>query len=168
MPRSRRGGYRRPRNPNRVSGPGKYSQRTDGGVVDAMNRNPGEQRTMSNGPSRRRPQIMELADAKYGEQQSFHDAQAAAPMGGAPLDTSGIVPLTAPTMRPDEPVTSGSALGPGRGPEALGYNPSAPVMDAVTRARMESWLPVLMFQASRPDASPETRQFIRQLRGDLL
>lgn len=36
------------------------------------------------------------------------------PAGGAPL-----TPLDAPTMRPDEPLTTGLPSGPGAGPEAL-------------------------------------------------
>lgn len=33
-----------------------------------------------------------------------------------------VIPLDAPTQRPDEPVTHGLALGPGAGPEALSMN----------------------------------------------
>lgn len=163
-----RGGYRKPRKPASVSGPGKYSRRTDGGPTNAINRHPGQKRVMQH----------DLPDPKYGEGKAFREMQQAAPMGGGqaaprpqapmPVDRSGVTPLSAPSMRPDEPVTNGSALGAGLGPEALGINPNAPMMDEATRARMQSWLPVLLFQASRPGSSPEFRQFVRQLRGDLL
>lgn len=142
------GGYREPRKPAAVSGPGKYSRRTDGG--------PGQTKAR-------------LTDAKYGEQKRFQEIQGGAPMGGQPVDTSAIVPLSAPSQRPDEPVTAGSALGPGPGPEVLGMgSPDAPAMDEQTKARVRAWMPALMWAASQPDASPETRQFVRQLRGDLL
>jgi hypothetical protein len=107
-----------------------------------------------------------LTDAKYGEQQAFQQQQSQAPMG-APVDTAGIIPLSAPTQHPDQPITAGSDLGAGPSSAVLGRNPQAAAMDEQTRARLKAWLPVLMFQASQPDASDETRQFVRQLRGEM-
>ena len=79
--------------------------------------------------------IRELPDAQYGEAAEFNSLQKQAPLanvpsapsGGAPAGPrpnptplSSVIPLNAPTQRPDEPVTAGSNFGPGPGPEALG------------------------------------------------
>jgi len=98
-----------------VSGPGALSRRTD------------------RGPSQK---IRELPDAAYGEAKEFNDLQKQAPLENVPqtsmtpqggpsgagpaMPLSSVVPLSAPTQRPDEPVTAGAALGAGPGPEALG------------------------------------------------
>jgi len=67
----------------------------------------------------------------YGEGQGTMQQQQGAPMAGptprgavreAPINVPGmppITPLTAPTERPDEPITSGVDFGPGAGSEAL-------------------------------------------------
>ncbi len=67
----------------------------------------------------------------YGEGQGTMQQQQGAPMAGptprgavreAPMNVPGmppITPLTAPTERPDEPITSGVDFGPGAGSEAL-------------------------------------------------
>lgn len=150
------GGYRRPTNPAPVSGPGKLSRRTDG-----------------------RQPVRDLPNAKYGESTAFREAQAAAPMsgdigsggmaaqaGGAPMgpDLSGIVPLDAPSQRPDEPITAGMPGGLGPGPRIP--QQTSPLTDE-QRARLRSYMPVLVILASREDADPNTRQLVRQLRGDL-
>lgn len=97
-----------------VSGPGRLSRRTD--------RSPFQK-------------IRELPDASYGEAKEFNDLQKQAPLANAPAPAPGaggpgpqanptplasVIPLNAPTQRPDEPVTSGALTGPGPGPEALG------------------------------------------------
>ena len=89
------GGYRKPRNPAPVSGPGQLSRRTDGGPsqVNAT-----------------------LSDARYGEQAAFQQIQSGAPMAATVMPRPAPVPLTHPTQRPDEPVTAGAPLGPGPGP----------------------------------------------------
>lgn len=109
------GGYQRPTSPAPVSGPGALSRRTDGG------------------PSQ---PIRDLPDAKYGENAEYVASQQGAPLaktGGMPLgspmgaEPGGPVPesapqmpqitgFNAPTSRPEEPVTAGSAIGPGPGP----------------------------------------------------
>ena len=149
------GGYRRPTQPAAVSGPGKFSRRTDGG-----------------------PQpVRDLADARYGENKAYVEAQQAAPMsggGGIPEaavppvsglpDLSGIVPFGAPSQRPEEPVTAGTPFGPGGGSTAnLGPGNLTPEQ----AARLQSYLPVLIVLASQPDADPQTKKFVRQLRGEL-
>ena len=88
-----------------AAGPGKFSKRTD----------------------------MDLGSIAYGEGK-----ETAAIKGGAPLaktaDVRGlptsevraaveqVTPLYAPTQRPDEPITTGIAMGAGPGPEILGIN----------------------------------------------
>jgi hypothetical protein len=91
-----------------VSGPGKFSKRTDG---------------------------LEFQSPEYGA-----GVEQAAIKAGAPLaktaDVRGlpagevraaaqeaVTPLFAPTQRPDEPITSGIAMGAGPGPEVMGANP---------------------------------------------
>lgn len=113
-----KGGYQRPAHPAPVSGIGKHSQRTDGGPAQT---------------------IRSLPQAGYGENKAFTDLQRQAPVpatgpvapaqpggpggpgGPAPMpDRSGeVTPFSAPTARPDEPVTAGVPIGPGPGPEAL-------------------------------------------------
>lgn len=96
-----------------VSGPGRLARRTD--------RSPSQK-------------IRELPDAAYGDAKEFNDLQKQAPLQNSPQPTalgapgtapgkmplSSVIPLNAPTQRPDEPVTAGSNFGPGPGPEALG------------------------------------------------
>ena len=143
------GGYRRPANPAPVSGPGAMSQRTDGG-----------------------PAAMYIPGMPYGEGQEVYDVQTSAPMGskatqprmrgGANNAASGIVPLGAPTQRPDEPLTEGNPLGPGAGPEVLPLTPSPGAKDVQVIAR---YLPDLRRAASRPDAPAGFKAFVTFLNG---
>jgi hypothetical protein len=59
----------------------------------------------------------------YGEGQATMSQQMSAPMAGksspSPLNLPSVTPLTAPTERPNEPVTAGMDFGPGPGSEAL-------------------------------------------------
>lgn len=135
-----------PSNPAPVGLPGALSQRTDGGPAD-------------------RQPMRSLPDAAYGEQKAFHDLQAAAPMaadsGPAPRPPAG---LFDPTSRPEEPVTSGIASGPGDGPEP---SPQAPDQDAMFKAdaaALAGVLPELMRSAGKADAPMGFVQFVRQLR----
>ena len=97
-----RGGYRKPSQPAAVSGPGALSRRTDGGPSEGL-----------------------PANGQYGYRKATREQMSAAPMAQdfQPTPTPTVdVPLTgmfAPTERPEEPVTSGSPMGPGPGPEAL-------------------------------------------------
>ncbi len=125
------GGYREPSSPAPVSGPGALSQRTDG------------------------QGIRRLPDAAYGESKEFEEIQAGAPVAKATsIDTSGIVPMDAPTQYPEQPVTSGVNAGAGDG---------APDLDEEDLLRLGSYLPVLKFAASQPQATNATRQYVRQL-----
>lgn len=96
-----RGGYRKPNNPAPVSGPGALSRRTDGGPIQAAKYIP--------------------ANGKYGEAKALQEMQSGAPMQGNPVPSmptpnvpmEPLTPLTAPTERPNEPITSGMPFGPG-------------------------------------------------------
>jgi len=103
------GGYRQPSNPAPVSGPGALSQRTDGGAIDGM-----------------QPQAPKyMPGLGYGEGQKNMDNEQAAPLAGAPVTPQlPTIPLTAPTQRPDEPITTGVDIGPGAGSEAMLPMPS--------------------------------------------
>ena len=90
-----------------AAGPGKFSKRTDG---------------------------LEFKSDYYGEGVQNAEVKAGAPlaktpdvrptsrseMGMAPSQMEPVTPLFAPSQRPDEPITSGIAMGPGPGPEVLG------------------------------------------------
>ena len=139
------GGPRTPTNPAPASGPGKLSARTDGGAASKQ-------------ASRY------IAGGDYGDgglmalQQSAPMAKtlggASSPMPtGQPVQDSGpqVVPLTEPSQRPNEPVTSGAAAGAGPGPEALGLPPQA--QQGGTSAKQ-----VVQGLAAHPDASPALKQ----------
>lgn len=138
------GGYRRPRNPAPVSGPGRLSRRTDGG--------PGQP-------------IRDLPNPDYGEQKTFRQDQRAAPMAASeginppPVDLSGVTALNAPTQRPGEPVTAGAALGDGPGLEAIGSTAEDKNLQT-----LRSYLPGLELMANMPEASPAFRDFVRRAR----
>lgn len=113
------GGPRTPAHPAPVSGPGKYSRRTDGGPAQSLSAAP---------------------DQEYGAMKDQLNQQRVAPMAGqapmppaaTPSAPQGAGPqapayqggaFNAPTNRPNEPVTAGAAIGPGPGPEALNFKP---------------------------------------------
>lgn len=144
-----RGGYRQPANPAPVSGPGKLARRTDG------------------------QPIRDLPNADYGEQATFRQDQASAPMAKAPepapgpavspADLSRVVGLSEPTQHPAEPVTAGASSGPGPGVESLGL----PAVDPADRAGIEylrNALPTLELMASMPMATSAFRQYVRRVR----
>lgn len=95
------GGYRQPMNPAPVSGPGALSERTDGGAIDGMTQ-----------PAQR------YSGFGYGENLALEEQQSGAPMA-AMASFADITPLKAPTVRPDEPVTTGINLGAGAGAEVM-------------------------------------------------
>lgn len=95
MPRNGRGGRRQGRQGQA------YTNRSD----------------LNAGP-RLAPQPVRVAAGQtYGERGRQEGAQRAVPL-------PQLVPLDAPTARPDEPVTAGLTQGPGPGPEALGAAPA--------------------------------------------
>src|SRR3954471_6765853 len=141
------GGYQPPANPAPVSGPGALSRRTD------------------------RQPIAQLPDAAYGEQKTYREDQAGAPLaassgasGQTPpvgaADLSNVVGFGAPTSRPGEPVTAGAAAGPGPGTAALGLSDDD---DAGIRHLKDS-LPALELMANQPNSGRALRQFVRRVR----
>lgn len=80
----------------KVSGIGSMSERTDLNV--------------SQQPARY------ISGLPQGQGQATYDQQTAAPMAGTaevPMALPDVTPLTAPTQRPDEPITAGVDFGPG-------------------------------------------------------
>lgn len=112
-----RGGYQKPSKPAAVSGPGKFSRRTDGKITE--------------------PDIDKERGLQYGDRQASVDAQriaktavgagarVASPAGrrptGGPRTGSKLPPWfsTTPDTNPSEPTTAGLSMGPGPGPESL-------------------------------------------------
>lgn len=147
-----KGGYRKPGNPAPVSGPGALSRRTDGGPTQGAKPIP--------------------ANGQYGERKALQQMQSAAPMQGNPVPpvpspkpstpppgTAGANPLLtnlfAPTQRPDEPITAGAPVGPGRTP-TVEYN---------GKYRMVSkYMPMLDQMANDPDAPASFRNFLRYVK----
>jgi len=143
-----RGGYRKPANPAPVSGPGALSRRTDGGPTQAAQGIP--------------------ANGQYGERKAMQELQQSAPMQGNPIPSSPapsisaprspVTNLFAPTELPDEPITAGAPVGPGRSPESVGQY-----------SMIEKYMPQLESLAAKED-SPESfriflglvKSFIRQ------
>jgi hypothetical protein len=106
-----RGGYRQPNNPAPVSGPGMLSQRTDGGATEGMSQ----------------PQ-QEYTGFAYGENKAIADQQSGATLAGNPFGMPDIVPLNAPTQRPNEPITAGIDRGPGPGFSSLNLPNTEPTI----------------------------------------
>ena len=142
------GGYREPAKPAPASGPGRLSQRTDGGPTQKL-------RSMSGGD--------------YGDRQAMDQLQRAAPMAATqtgtqaaaaapPIDPTALTPLDAPTGQPDVGLLDN--IGQFQGQQG-------PTIDDETRQRMQAYLPTLLWVGSQPGASEATRQFLRQLRADL-
>ena len=142
------GGQRTPNNPAPVSGPGALSRRTDWGATQPP---------------------MLASGGEYGSRQEMQAIQSGAPLqggGGAPAPAP--IPLDAETQYPDEPITAGADEGDGMGMGAAGIgSPGATEIDDATRQRLLGHLPTLLWLASQPKASEQTRQFVRQLRADL-
>jgi hypothetical protein len=127
------GGYRAPASPAPVSGPGKYSKRTDGHPSQVLSAAP---------------------DQAYGEQKAQLDAQRLAPMGAAaplpPSATPASAPadagpslapyaggdFTGPSARPGEPITHGVDIGDGGGSAVLNL-PAGPRPDGYLTNMLE-------------------------------
>jgi hypothetical protein len=125
-----------------VSGPGPYAKRTD----------------------------LSYQSNSYGDGVAYDAAKSGAPLARAqkspllseaPRVTNPPVGLYDPTQRPNEPVTAGIDQGAGPGSEALMMRQPD---DTNFRANIMAYMPVLSYVASLPNASPETRAAIRQLR----
>lgn len=102
------GGYRKPTKPAPVSGPGKYSRRTDGG------------------PSTDATQAARyISGQDYGDGQVANEVANAAPLAAAPgLGTlpEGFMGFDGGSQDPEEPETAGMDGGPGPGRETRAYD----------------------------------------------
>ena len=134
-----------------VSGPGKFSQRTD------------------------RQPIAQLNNADYGEQKAYKQLQQDAPMASAPgmpgtPDLSqmfsgaaaNVVPMGQPSGQPGVPVTNGADAGPGVGMDALGLQSP----DQQAAAQTAAYMPAYMFLANKPGSSSTARNLIRRIRSN--
>ncbi|ATW62465.1 hypothetical protein HWB39_gp08 [Streptomyces phage WRightOn] len=133
-----------------VSGPGKFSERTDKAVSAANNR---------------------LPNAGYGEQADYQEQKSAAPEAKSPggnVDfaslfgdpASRVVPLNAPSGQPGVPITDGAAMGAGAGMEALGLQDQR----KVDLEGLAPYIPVLEFMANQPGASWAMRNVVRKVK----
>ena len=91
-----------------VSGPGKFSVRTD----LPASQNYGDRKAMAE-------QIAGAPTARTADVRGLPTGQVQAAAQAAPQ--APVTELYAPSERPNEPVTSGVAVGPGPGPEVMGY-----------------------------------------------
>jgi hypothetical protein len=134
------------------AGPGKFSTRTDGLSFQSPEYGAGvEQAAIKAGaPLARTPDVRPTSRSE---------------MGMAPSQTP-VTPLFAPSQRPDEPITSGIPMGAGPGPEVLGINNNLDTQE--DRDRMISYLPALEVVAASPTSSQAFRNYVRQLRANLL
>jgi hypothetical protein len=134
-----------------ADGPGKFSKRTD----------------------------MNMGSIAYGEGVETAAIKSGAPLAKTPdvrgarasdvraaAEQAPVTPLYAPSQRPDEPITTGIPMGPGAGPEVLGINNNIDTEE--DKARMVSYLPALEVLAASPDSSQAFRNYVRQIRANLL
>lgn len=155
------GGYRKPKNPAAVSGPGASSRRTDG-----------------------RPSEDNLKQAKryvtgmgYGENKELNEIQSQAPLAGATtpnnvpaapkpsaMKLADVMALDAPTTRPEEPITAGSPFGAGPGPEALMGTPEYQ-MNTDEKQQLLVLYGIVNKAASRETSSQSVKELARKLRG---
>jgi len=100
----------------------------------------------------------------YGKRVEQEDRQRVVPLPEAPKIRPGEMgPLTRSSERPSEPLTAGTPLGPGPGPEVVARpgsgRPSEPLSE-----RLAAYLPILESRAAQPDASANFRLFVRRVR----
>lgn len=124
-----RGGYQKPKPRQGVSGPGKFSKRTDGDqpIREPDIDSPGMQygdRTMAREAQRSAPLRQGGGMSKPGANSPPPQRQ---PSGGA-VSQGGLPSwlLDAPSTRPQEAVTAGMDVGPGAGSEVLASRRMAP------------------------------------------
>lgn len=130
-----------------VSGPGKFSQRTDKAVENAN---------------------QSLPNAGYGEQKAYQEQQGGAAMSQSSPDFASmfgnpaerVVGLGEPTAQTGVPVTAGASMGAGPGMEALGL----PDQQKIDLEALVPYLPVMEFMANQPGASWAMRNRIREVK----
>ena len=92
-----------------VSGPGKFSKRTDGLSFQPQEYGEGvQQAAIKSGAP-----LASTPDVRGATNTEIRQAVAQEP----------VTPLFAPSQRPDEPITAGIAMGAGPGPEVMGARP---------------------------------------------
>ena len=129
-----------PRGGKRQGTPGRgYSNRTDLGMTPDMGQN-----TAASGGMTAAPPPVSDGQTPQGPTRSPDDT----PM------------LLDPTMRPDEPITAGMAMGAGPGPEALGMDPRA-----AETAKLKRWLPMLKPIIDDPETPDSVKLLYRYIRG---
>lgn len=106
----------------------------------------------------------EMTGGSYGEATQLRELQQGALMAG-PRATEPVVPIGAPTQRPEEPDTAGMAFGEGPGPEALGLPSQADRFNEDTM--VAKYIPILETMASDDDAPESFRLFVQAVRGRL-
>lgn len=140
------GGYREPKNPAQVSGPGAMSKRTDGGQVS-----------------------MDLPNAKYGENADYQEIQQGAPVAsntGGPSALaqslfSQLQPINSPSAEPNTPVTNGSQYGPGLDQSALAAN--NPAAAEAQQLKASGVLRLMVQVADSDQGTPAFRSYVRSL-----
>lgn len=136
-----------------VSGPGKFSKRTDGLSFQSTEYGSG----VENAAIKAGAPLARTADVRGARASDVRAAAAGAP----------VTPLYAPTERPGEPITTGIPMGDGAGPEVLGMN--QPTIDTDTDLqRLVSYLPALEVMAQSPNSTQAFRNYVRMLRANLL
>lgn len=126
-----------------VSGPGRFSKRTDQPARD-------------------------LPNPDYGEGKAYKQLEQGAPMAQSPALPPGtdfaslfgnpadrVTPLSAPSAQPNTPVTDGASLGPGAGP---------PVVNDEQAQRLLAYMPFLEWMANQPGTSDSARNLVRQMK----
>lgn len=120
-----------------------------------------------------------MTGGQYGEAKDMMELQTSAAMNASPTmpmtPSSGrpqmaptgqqVVPLDAPTQRPNEPVTTGIDMGAGAGSEVMYANDKG--LESEDRQRMMMALPTLSILAESPSASNAFRNYVRYLRSVL-
>jgi hypothetical protein len=101
----------------------------------------------------------------YGQNSALEAQAAGAPLAEAPtpMPMAPVTSLTAPSDRPNEPVTTGVAMGAGAGPEALALPTPAEPTNTGFNISIQAYAPVLSYVASLESTSKETRQVIATL-----
>jgi hypothetical protein len=120
-----------------------------------------------------------MAGGAYGEGQENMELQTAAKMNKSGVDipvTRGsmpmsmredVIPLDAKTRRPDEPVSTGAALGAGAGPEALQSSMMLAAQNNEDIAKLAALLPIYQQIAESPTASNATRNYVRWMQSQV-
>jgi hypothetical protein len=135
-----------------VSGPGKFSKRTDGLSFESTEYGSGVENAANK------------AGAPLAKTPDVRGARASEVRAAA---QEAVTPLYAPTQRPEEPITAGIPMGAGPGPEVLGMNQPSADTDA-DRQKLLSYLPALETIAQSPSSSQSFRNYVRLLRANLL